>query len=204
MAAATPRLDLSDEKIVARVQAGEAHLFALIFERHYARLERFVRALGVPEADLEDVLADTFVRALAKVRDWDAGRGVRYLSYLYAIARNLVMDRARERGRVADQEWLDEVRDEIPAVGETPLEAVLRRDQAERIRRALDQLNLSDRTIILLSYERQLNCREIMVAMEKPSVTAVTTHLYKAMRKLRLAVLREGEELGEVPCAARS
>jgi len=50
--------------------------------------------------------------------------------------------------------------------------------------------------IIMLSYERDLSCKEIMEVMQKPSVTAVTTHLYKAMKKLRALVLA-GEGTGK-------
>jgi DNA-directed RNA polymerase specialized sigma24 family protein len=58
----------------------------------------------------------------------------------------------------------------------------------------------SDREIIALSYERDLSCKEIMEVMQKPSVTAVTTHLYKAMKKLRALVLADeaGEQLGPI------
>ena len=38
---------LTDEQVVARVQAGEGELFELIFDRHYARIERYVRGLGL-------------------------------------------------------------------------------------------------------------------------------------------------------------
>jgi len=47
----------------------------------------------------------------------------------------------------------------------------------------------ADREIIALSYDRDLSSKEIMAIMQKPSVTAVTTHLHKAMKKLRALVL---------------
>ena len=34
---------LTDEEVVRRVQAGEGELFELIFERHFERIERYVR-----------------------------------------------------------------------------------------------------------------------------------------------------------------
>ena len=94
---------LTDEEVVARVQAGEVELFEIIFDRHYARIERYVRGLGTPDAELEDVVADAFTRAFARIRSFDAASGTRYVSYLYAIARNLATDRLRERlGAVDD------------------------------------------------------------------------------------------------------
>src|SRR2546425_11866594 len=90
---------LTDEEIVARVQAGETELFELIFDRHYPRIERSVRGLGLPEADLEDLVAETFLRAFVGMGSFQVAAGKRYLPYLYAIARNLCTDRIRQRQR---------------------------------------------------------------------------------------------------------
>ena len=40
---------LTDEEVVSRVQAGQAELFEIIFDRHYARIDRYVRGFGIPE-----------------------------------------------------------------------------------------------------------------------------------------------------------
>jgi len=183
------RDSLSDEEIVRRVQDGEAGLFSLIFDRHYARLERFVRHLGVPLHELDDVLAETFVRAFSRIRSYNPDSGTRYGSYLYTIARNLVTDRLRERGRTPEMALLEDAWQEPDGLAEAPEERALRQEDLSRIRHAMERLSASDREIITLSYDRELSCREIMTVMGKPSVTAVTTHLYKAMKRLRELVL---------------
>ena len=179
---------LTDEQVVLRVQQGETRLFSLIFERYYSRMEQFLRHVGVPSEELEDALADVFTRAFERVRTFQTANGTRYLSYLYAIARNLAIDRMRERGRAPERVLLDEAWQEPDRQQESPLELVLRQAEVEQIRKALARLPQSDREIITLSYERGLSCREIMAVMGKPSITAVTTHLYKAMKRLREAV----------------
>jgi RNA polymerase sigma-70 factor (ECF subfamily) len=187
---------LTDEAVVARVQAGEVELFEIIFDRQFARIERYVRGLGVQEAELEDVVADTFVRALARIGSFDPASGTRYVSYLYAIARNLATDRLRERMRAPEVTFLEDVRAaETPDDREegAPLATLLRRERLDRVRAALQMLSPTDQEIIALSYERELSCKEIMEVLQKPSVTAVTTHLYKAMKKLRALVLSDEE-----------
>lgn len=185
---------VADEEIIRRVQAGESRLFSVIFERHYARMERFVRGLGVADAELEDVLADTFSRAFSRVESFRPETGARYVSYLYAIARNQVTDRLRQRGRMPETTLLEEAFGEEDARAERPQDALLLREDVSRIRQALERLSPSDREIISLSYDRELNCREIMAVMGKPSITSVTTHLYKAMKRLRSLVLAEEDE----------
>src|SRR5256712_13846422 len=98
---------LTDEEVVARVQRGQTELFALIFDRHYARIERYVRGLGLPEADQEDLVAETFTRTFAGIRSFEAASGTRYVSYLYAIAPNLGTYRIREKWRAPEMPFLE-------------------------------------------------------------------------------------------------
>jgi len=104
---------LTDEEVVTQVQAGQAELFEIIFDRHYGRIERYVRGLGIANAEMEDVVSETFIRAFSRVRSFDRSTGTRYLSYLYAIARNLCTDRIRERMRAPEATFIedDEVAD---------------------------------------------------------------------------------------------
>ncbi len=178
-----------DEALVARIQRGETGLFAILFRRHYARMERFFWHLGVRDDDLYDLLAELFGRAFSRIAGFEVESGSRYVSYLYAIARNLATDRARERGRRPELVPLDEAWDEPDHSTPGPVQTVLWREDVAEIRRALERLSPSDREIILLSYDRELSCREIQQIMHKPSVSAVTTHLSKAMKRLRQAVL---------------
>src|SRR5262249_6055194 len=184
-----PPVDPSDEELVARIQRGDAEAFAAIFARHRVRMGRFLRSVGVPESDVDDLLGETFCRALARIREFDVSRGTRYLTYLYSIARNLAVDRARGRPPVMS---LEEVGgDPEPADGvreATIVEQIYRREQVRLIWRAMDQLSPSDREILTLAYDRELSCREIQAITGKPSISAVTTHVYKAMRKLRARV----------------
>jgi len=194
---------LTDEEIVARVQRGQPEFFEIIFERHYTRIERSVRGLALPEADREDVVAETFTRALARIGSFDTASGTRYVSYLYAIARNVGTDRIREKRRAPEAISLEDAAlAELPDESEqgAPLPALLKREQLDRIRAALALLSPSDQEIIALSYDRDLSSKEIMEVMHKPSTTAVTTHLYKAMKKLR-ALLLAGAAREDESCA---
>jgi RNA polymerase sigma-70 factor (ECF subfamily) len=154
------------------------------------------------DAELEDVLADTFGRAFSRVHSFRPETGARYVSYLYAIARNQVTDRLRQRGRMPETTLLDEALQEEDSRSERPPDALLLREDVGRIRKAIERLNPSDREIITLSYDRELTCREIMTVMGKPSITSVTTHLYKAMKRLRTLVL--AEEVAEEEALARA
>ena len=119
--------ELTDPELLDRMAGGDREALAIIFRRHHATVYRFSRQmLGSIEA-AEDVTQDVFV-ALTKA----AGRfdpAVASLStYLYGIARNLVLQRYK-RSRARIEVNIDAIagQDEAPfAISSDPAEAIAR------------------------------------------------------------------------------
>ncbi len=61
-----------------------------------------------------------------------------------------------------------------------------------QVRKALDCLPTADRQILHLAFEEDLSCADIMKIMGKPSVSAVTSHIYRALRRLKGLLERSG------------
>ena len=89
----------TDTELLERMASGDRDALALIFRRHQATVYRFSRQmLGSSEA-AEDVTQDVFV-ALAKGASRFNPAVASLSTYLYGIARNLVLQRhKRSRGR---------------------------------------------------------------------------------------------------------
>lgn len=77
--------------LVERAQRGDAEAFGLIYDRYRERLWRFVYYRVSSQQVAEDIVADTFLRALASINtvQW---RGKDLGAWLTTIARNLVTD----------------------------------------------------------------------------------------------------------------
>ena len=56
---------LSDAELVRRIRAGETALFELVMRRYNQRLYRVLRAVLRDDAEAEDVLQESYVRAYA-------------------------------------------------------------------------------------------------------------------------------------------
>jgi RNA polymerase sigma-70 factor (ECF subfamily) len=88
-----------EESLVRRAQAGERAAFRALYDRHAPGLYRAVLLPLVRDPHLaEDILADTFVRAIEKIDrfTWQ-GRGM--FPWLARIARNLALDHLRRSKR---------------------------------------------------------------------------------------------------------
>ena len=68
---------ITDEEIVARVRAGETHLFELVMRRHNRRIFRAARAILRDDHEAEDVMQDAYVRAYAHLHEFEGVRASR-------------------------------------------------------------------------------------------------------------------------------
>jgi RNA polymerase sigma factor (sigma-70 family) len=150
------------------------------FERLYAAeaqgLFGFLAYRTGDRALAEDLLADTFERALRSRARFDRRRGSEK-TWLYAIALNLLRDNARRAA--AEGRALERA---APGAGPaSPLEAVEHRDEVQR---ALAGLSPEEREAIALRFGAELTVPEMARALREP-LTTVEGRVYRALRKLR-------------------
>ncbi|MFT3798242.1 RNA polymerase sigma factor [Microbacterium sp.] len=91
-------MDETDEGIWARVVAGDARAFGVLWDRHHTRVFRHLRGQGLPPMDADDLTAATFLEL------WRKRRGIRFvdgsaLPWIIVTARNLARNAARARRR---------------------------------------------------------------------------------------------------------
>lgn len=96
-------------------RAGDPDAMAEVYWAYVSRLESFLRKFAEP-ADVPDLVQEVFVRALVETsrRSYDGVRD--YGPYLVAVARNLLVDRARRKGRELPTD--DAALAELPAAEE--------------------------------------------------------------------------------------
>jgi RNA polymerase sigma-70 factor (ECF subfamily) len=178
---------MSDEDIIRRVKAGDRALFGVLHDRHYRGVFRFAVRLTRNEEAAKDIAADTFVRAYAAVDRYQIRPDVKYISFLLRVAWNLAVTHNKRESRAGTVEP-GENGDPLEYVADTapgPEQQTLAKERAVRVRRAIASLPERDQLILALAYEKQLSMREIGEVMGKPSVSAVTSHLYRAVKKLK-------------------
>jgi RNA polymerase sigma-70 factor (ECF subfamily) len=108
-------------------------------------LRRFALSLSRNPTDADDLTQETLEKALRARNQWQAG--TRLDSWLYRIMRNAWVDTRRARARTARATAPEE---EGAQVGQDPrpgLEATL---EADRVRRAMDQLPDDQRAAVAL------------------------------------------------------
>jgi RNA polymerase sigma-70 factor, ECF subfamily len=152
------------------------------FERLYAAeaagLFSFLTYRTGDRALAEDLVADTFERALRSRRRFDRRRGSEK-TWLYAIALNVLRDHIR---RSAAESRAYERVDE--GVARDPFADVEVRDE---LMRGLAGLSASEREAIALRFGAGLTVPEMASVLGEP-LTTIEGRVYRALRKLREAL----------------
>lgn len=169
-----------DESLMAEVRRGSAEAFRTLYDRHSRAVFSFLlRSLADPRA-AEDLLQETFLRVFAHREDYRPTAAFR--SWLFTIARNLLIDQIRQRSGRREPEG-GEALERIADPGATPLEQAETRQLGERLETAVLRLPPSQREVLLLSRFGGLDHEEI-ARVTGTSETAVRVTLHRALRRL--------------------
>jgi len=126
----------------------------------------------------EDLLADTFERALRAKRRFDPRRASEK-TWLYTIALNCLRDHGRRRA--AEGRALERVGSKSDSESIDPVQSLSDRDM---ISRSLAVLSDEEREAIALRFGADLTLPEI-AKLTGESLTTVEGRVYRALRKLR-------------------
>ena len=180
---ATPSEKVGDAVVVER-SVSQPDLFAELYERHAARLHRYVaRRVGADTAD--DVVAETFLIAFRERRRYDAARGDA-LAWLYGIASNQVARHHRSETRL----YRAYARTGIDPVTEPYGDAdtrVVAGGYRAHLAAALARLPARDRDVLLLIAWGDLSYEQVSQALDI-RVGTVRSRLSRARRKVRAAL----------------
>jgi RNA polymerase sigma-70 factor (ECF subfamily) len=177
----------ADLDAIKRLAAGDADALALLYDRHSRLVYSLAfRVLG-DTLEAEEVVQDVFAQAWRQASRYDTSRGV-VVAWLLMMTRSRAIDRVRSRRSMpplAPDGWKGLAEMEDPSAG--PEMATLTGEQIARLRAALDQLPLSQRTTIELAFYEGLTHVEIAERLEQPLGT-VKTRIRLGLLKLRSAV----------------
>lgn len=166
------------------VEAPELRRIAELYREHHAFVWRVLRRCGVPEADLDDAVQDTFLVMVRRLDDFDGRAAI--TTWLYAIAVRVASTRRRSRRR-------EDARRRTAGAGVHGLSVVDPEGELSRVEAArvldelLDELDDGKRTVFVLAELEGVRVPEISRIL---GVNVRTIH-----SRLRLARERFGAAL---------
>jgi RNA polymerase sigma-70 factor (ECF subfamily) len=151
-----------------------------VYEKWARDVARWIRAMGGPIADRDDILQEVFVVVHRRLADFD---GDNLAGWLYRITAHQVRDFRRKL-------WVKHIfgrsvplTESVPAAGPNPVMSVESRQKSERLERLLAKMSLPLRTAFVL-FEVEGYTAEEIARMQKTSLNTVRARILRARKKL--------------------
>jgi RNA polymerase sigma-70 factor (ECF subfamily) len=173
--------DPFETRLIARFQQGDARAMETLFDRYADRALGLAVRLTETREDAEDVTQEAFIRAFRQARQF-RGQARAFGPWLFAIVRNLAMDKRRQL-RLPVLSLSSPEAERAPGGLGADVEAA-RREERIALLSALDALPEEWRTVLTLCDLEDVTHAEAALVLGR-SVAATKSLLYRARRGLR-------------------
>jgi RNA polymerase sigma-70 factor (ECF subfamily) len=190
----------ADLSLVERLRVGDAAALEALMERYASRVYRLAHGILRNAADAEEVVQDVFLTLFQKIHTFE-GRSA-LASWIYRVTVNAAL--IKRRGRKSDREvsidaQLPSFRPDGHRAGEdalvtvdwsqTPEADLLSRETRAILERAIDDLPVAYRTVLVLRDVEGLSSEEAAEVVGD-SVSAVKSRLHRGRMALREELTR--------------
>ena len=190
--------------IAAGLKRQEAGLLDELIVRYQHRLLRYLLFLTSSRELAEDLFQEVWMRVLMRGSQYNGK--ARFDTWLFTIARNLVIDYRRKRTLASLDELFEgsteddrpmtfEVADEQPS----PFDRLSSGEDRERVSEALLELDTVYREVLVLRFHEDLSLQEIATVTRAP-LSTVKSRLYRGLAaikpRLEAAAARPAEVAG--------
>lgn len=183
--------------LVERCKNRDADAFGQIVDAYQNRVYGFVRRMVRDPEEAADVAQEVFIKAFQAFSRFDGRSSLR--TWLFRIAHNLCIDRARRHDRSPIEASLD-ARDDDDSAWEikdarwTPEQLVLNEELYEQVERGLATMSEKLRTVLLLHDREDFAYEEIADTLNLP-IGTVKSRLFLARAHLQkhLSVYLDGK-----------
>ena len=188
--AAAQQAERENAEIARGLKRQDPELLDQLIETYQHRLMRYLMFLTGKREVAEDLFQEVWIRVLRRGSQYNGK--ARFDTWIFTIARNLVIDLSRKRTMAS----LDEMRDtgederpfEIAEDGPSPLEQFQYRENAAEVAAVLLTLDPTYREVLSLRFHEELSLEEIATVTHAP-LSTVKSRLYRGLAALKPQLL---------------
>ena len=200
LSAAMIEQNQAENLAIARgLKRNDAEILDQLIEQYQHRLLRYLLFLTGKRETAEDLFQETWMRVLLRGAQYNGK--ARFDTWLFTIARNLVIDLSRKRQMASLDEMSETGEDERPfevAIdGPSPLEQFASREDQAEVAAVLLKLEPNYREVLTLRFHEELSLEEIAAFTHAP-LSTVKSRLYRGLAALKPHVeqLRRAHDSG--------
>lgn len=189
-AEAARAIELENAAIARGLKRQDPELLDQLIETYQHRLMRYLMFLTGKREVAEDLFQEVWIRVLRRGSQYNGK--ARFDTWIFTIARNLVIDLSRKRTMAS----LDEMREggederpfEIAEDSPSPLDCYEFKENAAELAEVLQTLEPSYREVLTLRFHEEMSLDQIATLTRAP-LSTVKSRLYRGLAALKPALL---------------
>ncbi|MFT3764943.1 MAG: RNA polymerase sigma factor [Minicystis sp.] len=177
--------DATDAQLFQAIAGGDLGPLGALFDRHHEDVRQFLLRAAPHDADVDDLVQETFLTASRAAGSFDGRESGR--PFLIGVAAQLLRRRRRTFARL--RALLDAFGNAPTAAPRTPEESTSQAQDEDRMRAAIAGLSEDKRLVLVMVEYNGLSGVEVAKIIDKP-VGTVWRRLHEARAEIRQALER--------------
>lgn len=179
---------IEEKELLSRISEGDEAAFSILFYRYLGRLRPFISKYTRSDADLKEILQETFVRIWLNRDKLPAVENP--AAYIFRIAANQYHLKLRKD--LAEQKALGGYKNSIQDSADTTINFYHSKQIQQLVQEAVSKLPAQRRKIFLMSRQEGLTFREIATQLNLSPKTVKNT-VFAALTDIRAHLAAAGE-----------
>lgn len=170
--------DMDEKELIKRAQKGEKEAFGLLYQKYFQKIYRYCKINLKNDELAKDICQESFVKAYKKLKDFKTEGQWSIQSFLFTIARNLMIDLSRKKREERIEEYED-----IQS-SENLYDDFERKQNISRVRSVLEKLDDTDKQIVILRYFEEMSSIEVAKILNMKD-GALRVRTFRVMQKIK-------------------
>ncbi|MBA4493384.1 RNA polymerase sigma factor [Paenactinomyces guangxiensis] len=168
---------MDEQRLIEQAKNGDVDAYAELLKHYKYRVYYHLYHMIGNRQDAEDITQETFIKAFHRLHTYQPSRS--FSAWLVKIATNTCIDELRKRNKMKTAAW-----EECVSNGDTPEEAILKKEQFNHYVQTLKKLPARHRSILYLRVIENFSYAQIAEALGLTH-SKVRNLLYQSRIKLR-------------------
>ena len=179
---------ISESEVIKRILGGEKELYEILVRRNNQKLYRIIRSYINDDAEIEDIMQDSYVKAFTKLYQFKLEST--FSTWLIRIGINESLARIKEKGKLYHlNEQSDNLKSntilEIPDSKQlNPQDKMIRNEAKQLLENAIYSLDIKYKTVYILKEVEEMSLKEISTALDL-TVANVKVRLHRSKEMLK-------------------
>ena len=178
---------IKESEVIKRILSGEKELYEILVRRNNQKLYRIIRGYINDEAEIEDIMQDSYVKASTKLYQFKLE--ATFSTWLIRIGINESLARLKEKGKVYHlNEQSDNISNAVLEIPDSrqlnPQDKMIRNEAKQLLENAIDSLDIKYKTVYIMKEVEEMSLKEISIALDL-TVANVKVRLHRSKEMLK-------------------